>query len=104
MSGIGAPQRRPRVGPPPVPVPVNPSPSPSLPGAESEVAPPRRRWWAVPWCSPEGQPGWARPVLLALAAASAVLYGWRLNGNGLHEYYAPAVKSMSVSWTAFVYG
>jgi 4-amino-4-deoxy-L-arabinose transferase-like glycosyltransferase len=43
-------------------------------------------------------------VLLALAAASAVLYGWRLNANGLHEYYAPAVKSMSVSWTAFLYG
>ncbi|MDT5028400.1 MAG: hypothetical protein QOE61_4826 [Micromonosporaceae bacterium] len=58
----------------------------------------------MPWRSPEDQPGWARPVLLALAAASAALYGWRLNGNGLHEYYAPAVKSMSVSWKAFLYG
>jgi 4-amino-4-deoxy-L-arabinose transferase-like glycosyltransferase len=58
----------------------------------------------MPWRSPQDQPGWARPVLLALAVASAALYGWRLNGNGLHPYYAPAVKSMSVSWKAFFYG
>ncbi len=63
-----------------------------------------RRRLAVPWRSPQDQPAWTRPVLLSLAAAAAVLYGWGLNGRGLHPYYAPAVKSMSVSWRAFFYG
>src|SRR5687768_15459540 len=49
-------------------------------------------------------PRWIRPALLAVAAAAAVLYAWRLGANGLHPYYAPAVKSMSVSWKAFLYG
>ncbi|HZM74490.1 MAG TPA: glycosyltransferase family 39 protein [Candidatus Limnocylindrales bacterium] len=47
---------------------------------------------------------WVRPALLAVAATAAVLYAWRLGANGLHPYYAPAVKSMSVSWKAFLYG
>src|SRR5437016_4155204 len=77
--------------------PVDPSPADS-------TTPRWRARWAVPWRSPKDQPAWARPVLLAVAAASAVLYGWGLNNHGLHPYYAPAVKSMSVSWKAFFYG
>lgn len=45
-----------------------------------------------------------RWVMAAIAAAAGVLYAWRLGANGLHPYYAPAVKSMSVSWKAFLYG
>jgi 4-amino-4-deoxy-L-arabinose transferase-like glycosyltransferase len=57
-----------------------------------------------PWRSPADQPSWARPALLALAAVAATVYAWRLPDNPLHGYYAPAVKSMSVSWRAFFYG
>src|SRR5215470_87799 len=81
------------------PAPVSTSPFEAESGAGAA------RWrWAMRWRSAEGQPRWARPVLLALAAVSAALYGWGLLGNGLHPYYAPAVKSMSVSWKAFWYG
>src|SRR5881394_3505749 len=61
----------------------------------------RRR---TPWRSPAGQPAWARPVLLTIAALAATVYARRLPDNPLHGYYAPAVKSMSESWRAFFYG
>lgn len=60
------------------------------------------RW--VLWRSPPGQPRWARPVLLGIAAAAAVLYARNLPGAGLAFYYSTAVKSMSVNWKALVYG
>jgi 4-amino-4-deoxy-L-arabinose transferase-like glycosyltransferase len=58
----------------------------------------------VPWQSPPGRPGWARPALLLLAAAATVLYAWRLSDNPLHPYYSAAVKSMSESWKALLLG
>ena len=46
-----------------------------------------------------------RPELFALLAAAAVLYLWALDRNGMaNEYYAAAVKSMSTSWHAFLFG
>ncbi|HTN22830.1 MAG TPA: hypothetical protein VL120_02515, partial [Solirubrobacteraceae bacterium] len=46
-----------------------------------------------------------RPELFALLAAAAVLYLWALGRNGMaNEYYAAAVKSMSTSWHAFLFG
>jgi 4-amino-4-deoxy-L-arabinose transferase-like glycosyltransferase len=56
------------------------------------------------WRSPPGQPGWARPVLLAIAVAAAVLYARNLPDAGFSLFYSNAVKSMSVSWKALVYG
>jgi 4-amino-4-deoxy-L-arabinose transferase-like glycosyltransferase len=56
------------------------------------------------WRSPEGQPGWARPALLAVAALAAVLYAWNIASVDFAPYYSVAVKSMSQSWTAFFYG
>ncbi|GLY02208.1 glycosyltransferase family 39 protein [Actinoplanes sp. NBRC 101535] len=56
------------------------------------------------WRSPEGQPDWARPALLTLAAITAVLYGWRIEDSGFASYYALAVKSMSVNGWALLYG
>jgi 4-amino-4-deoxy-L-arabinose transferase-like glycosyltransferase len=47
---------------------------------------------------------WARPVLLGIAAAAAVLYARNLPDAGFAFYYSTAVKSMSVSWKALVYG
>jgi 4-amino-4-deoxy-L-arabinose transferase-like glycosyltransferase len=49
-------------------------------------------------------PRWIRWALPLLAAVAGLLYAWRLGANGLHPFYAPAVKSMSVSWRAFFYG
>jgi 4-amino-4-deoxy-L-arabinose transferase-like glycosyltransferase len=59
--------------------------------------------WAV-WRSPEGQPPWARPVLLGIAAVAALLYSWNIAKAGYAPYYSDAVKSMSESWKAFFYG
>jgi 4-amino-4-deoxy-L-arabinose transferase-like glycosyltransferase len=60
-------------------------------------APPRSRARAVPFPPPE------LSVLLLLLAAS--LYLWTLSRNGYaNEYYAAAVRAMSESWHAFLYG
>jgi 4-amino-4-deoxy-L-arabinose transferase-like glycosyltransferase len=56
------------------------------------------------WKSPQDQPAWARPALLAITAAAALLYARNIADAGLEGFYAIAVKSMSVSWKAFVYG
>jgi 4-amino-4-deoxy-L-arabinose transferase-like glycosyltransferase len=64
---------------------------------------PRRPRWAF-WRSPEGQPPWARPALLGIAAAAALLYARNITEAGLSPFYSVAVKSMSVSWKAFFYG
>jgi len=63
---------------------------------------PRRRWEL--WRSPDGQPAWARPALLAIAAVAAALYAWNITQAGLAPFYSVAVKSMSESWKAFFYG
>ena len=56
------------------------------------------------WRSPDGQPPWARPALLAIAAVAALLYAWNIEQAGLAPFYSVAVKSMSVSWKAFIFG
>jgi 4-amino-4-deoxy-L-arabinose transferase-like glycosyltransferase len=46
-----------------------------------------------------------RPELAALLVAAGVLYVWALDRNGFaNEYYSAAVRSMSTSWHAFLYG
>jgi 4-amino-4-deoxy-L-arabinose transferase-like glycosyltransferase len=54
------------------------------------------------WRSPEDQPGWARPALLAITAVAGLGYGWDATGN-LEIYYAAAVRSMSMSWHNFFF-
>ena len=56
------------------------------------------------WRSPDGQPPWARPALLGIAAFALLLYAWHIKDAGLAPFYSTAVKSMSVSWKAFFYG
>jgi 4-amino-4-deoxy-L-arabinose transferase-like glycosyltransferase len=56
------------------------------------------------WRSPAGQPSWARPVLLGIAAAAALLYAWNITRAGYAPFYSVAVKSMSESWKAFLFG
>src|SRR5688572_25990279 len=46
-----------------------------------------------------------RPELAALLVLAGVLYLWALDRNGFaNEYYSAAVRSMSESWHAFLYG
>src|SRR5262249_43860244 len=72
--------------------------------AATNASPVQRVRRRPPWLSPTDQPRWARPALLALAAVAGVLYAWGIRNDQLHVYYAPAVKSMSESWRAFLYG
>jgi 4-amino-4-deoxy-L-arabinose transferase-like glycosyltransferase len=74
-----------------------------LAGPSEVPADARRRRWEV-WRSPGGQPPWARPALLGVAAVAAVLYAWNIAQAGLAPFYSVAVKSMSESWKAFFYG
>jgi 4-amino-4-deoxy-L-arabinose transferase-like glycosyltransferase len=59
--------------------------------------------WAV-WRSPEGQPGWARPILLGIAALAALLYAWNIADSGYALLYSSGVQYMSHSWKGFLYG
>lgn len=48
---------------------------------------------------------WRAPALAAICAVAAVLYAWRIGGEGWgNPYYSAAVKSMSASLTNFVFG
>ncbi|GAB3484186.1 glycosyltransferase family 39 protein [Amycolatopsis cihanbeyliensis] len=53
-----------------------------------------------------GQPSWARPALLLIAAVSAVVYGWDLTTRlyGSADVYLATVRSMSESWSGFLFG
>ena len=81
-----------------------PAPTAPPPAAPEPPAPRARAARLTFWRSPEGQPAWARPALLALALVAGVLYGYGVRNGQLHNYYSAAVKSMSMSWKAFFYG
>ena len=50
-------------------------------------------------------PAWARPALLALLAATAVLYIWGLGASGwANSFYSAAAQAGSASWKAFFFG
>jgi 4-amino-4-deoxy-L-arabinose transferase-like glycosyltransferase len=50
-------------------------------------------------------PSWARPALLALLAATALLYCWDLAASGMaNTFYAAAVQAGSQSWKAWFFG
>ncbi len=55
------------------------------------------------WSSPQDQPRWARPALLAVAAVALFLYSYR-SAPYLETYYAAAVRSMSSNWHNFFFG
>jgi 4-amino-4-deoxy-L-arabinose transferase-like glycosyltransferase len=57
------------------------------------------------WRGPEQDPSWARPALLGLLVATALLYVYNLTASGYaNSFYSAAVQAGSVSWKAFLYG
>jgi 4-amino-4-deoxy-L-arabinose transferase-like glycosyltransferase len=55
--------------------------------------------------SPAGQPRWARPLLLAIAAVAATGYLWGIRSNqSVSDFYGAAVYSMAKSWHNWLYG
>lgn len=68
-------------------------------------APAGRSWADRVFFGPATQPRWARPALLALLGATAVLYLWNLTVSGwANEYYAAAAQAGTQSWTALLFG
>ncbi|MGD0749453.1 MAG: glycosyltransferase family 39 protein [Acidimicrobiales bacterium] len=55
------------------------------------------------WRSPAGQPAWARPALLVVAALAALAYSWQV-GSTIEIFYAAAVRSMTQSWHNVLFG
>jgi 4-amino-4-deoxy-L-arabinose transferase-like glycosyltransferase len=65
----------------------------------------RRPIWVRATRGPDTDPRWARPALLALLAATAVLYIWGLGASGwANSFYSAAVQAGSASWKAFFFG
>ena len=51
------------------------------------------------------RPGWERPALLALLAATAALYVVALSASGwANGFYSAAVEAGTKSWKAFFFG
>jgi 4-amino-4-deoxy-L-arabinose transferase-like glycosyltransferase len=65
----------------------------------------RRGWRARLLRGPAQDPRWARPALVGLLAATALLYGTGLSRNGwANDFYAAAVQAGTRSWKAFFFG
>jgi 4-amino-4-deoxy-L-arabinose transferase-like glycosyltransferase len=59
--------------------------------------------WKI-WQSPEDQPPWARPLLLAIAALAGLAYAWGMANASVETFYGAAARSMSESWHDFIFG
>jgi 4-amino-4-deoxy-L-arabinose transferase-like glycosyltransferase len=54
---------------------------------------------------PDPRPRWVRPAVLALLAATAVLYLWGLGSSGwANDYYAAAAQAGTQNWKALLFG
>ncbi|HXB38424.1 MAG TPA: glycosyltransferase family 39 protein [Acidimicrobiales bacterium] len=73
------------------------------PGPDPVIRPSLRRRLQF-WRSPEGQPGWARPALLAITALAGLAYAWGINSAYLESFYGAAARSMAMSWHNFFFG
>jgi 4-amino-4-deoxy-L-arabinose transferase-like glycosyltransferase len=81
------------------------SEAPPVPDFRAAPAAARRSLVERAWRGPEPDPAWARPALLALLAATAVLYVWGLGASGwANSYYSAAVQAGTKSWKAFFFG
>jgi 4-amino-4-deoxy-L-arabinose transferase-like glycosyltransferase len=82
--------------PPPAPV--------AAPRHRAAPATPRRGPSRL-WRGPGDEPGWARPALLLLLGATALLYLWDLSASGYaNDFYAAAVQAGTQSVKAWLFG
>ena len=76
-----------------------------LPPVRTATAPARRSAFRRLLRGRNGDPAWTRPALLALLAATGLLYLWDLSASGwANAYYSAAVQAGAENWTAFFYG
>ena len=75
-------------------------------GPPTPWPPPRRRGWPARFVrGKESDAAWVRPALLALLAATAVLYIWDLGASGwANSFYSAAVQAGTKSWKAMFFG
>jgi len=79
--------------------------TPSRPVRRHAQAPGQRSWGTRLVRGRPGDPAWARPALLGLLLATAVLYLAGLSRSGYaNEFYAAAVQAGTKSWKAFLFG
>ncbi|MFD8755920.1 glycosyltransferase family 39 protein [Kitasatospora sp. NPDC059577] len=98
----------------PQPDPAPPAPAPLFPEQPLPPAGPKgpaswsgrlRTLPARAWRGRADDPRWVRPALLALLAATAVLYLWGLSASGwANAFYSAAVQAGTQSWKAFFFG
>jgi len=81
------------------------APGPTSPAASDWPPAPRRGHLARFVRGKESDAPWVRPALLALLAATAVLYLWDLGASGwANSFYSAAVQAGTKSWKAFFFG
>ena len=79
--------------------------TPSRPVRRPAQAPGQRSWGTRLVRGRPRDPAWARPALLGLLVATAVLYLAGLSRSGYaNEFYAAAVQAGTKSWKAFLFG
>ncbi|MFH8339658.1 ArnT family glycosyltransferase [Streptomyces sp. AM6-12] len=75
------------------------------PPAAADGDAPRRSLPHRLWRGRPEDPGWARPALLGLLAATLLLYLYDLSASGYaNSFYAAAVQAGSTSWKALFFG
>ncbi|MEV4333798.1 glycosyltransferase family 39 protein [Streptomyces sp. NPDC049597] len=80
-------------------------PSAAVPADGTGHARAQRGALARLWRGREADRPWARPTLLGLLLATALLYLWNLNASGYaNSFYSAAVQAGSESWKAFFFG
>jgi 4-amino-4-deoxy-L-arabinose transferase-like glycosyltransferase len=74
-----------------------------LAGGETSRSTGDPSWWRR--VARGGDAPWARPALVVLLAATAVLYLWSLGASGYaNSFYSAAVQAGSTSWKAMFFG
>ena len=71
----------------------------------ADAAPPAQRTRLSRLLRPAARPGWERPALLGLLAATGLLYLWGLSASGYaNSFYAAAAQAGGASWKAWFFG
>ena len=89
---------------PPTTAPAPTPPATATPAPAPSDSAPAGRWRRL-WRGHGDDPAWARPALLGLLLATAVLYLWDLGSSGwANAYYSAAAQAGAESWKAWFFG